>query len=107
MATTVSEVLWLQWLLKELNVDQNHPTKLFCDNLVVKHITNNSVFHEHTKHVEMDCYFIREQVELKEVEPLNFNSKDQIAYLFTKALGAGQLMLVLDKFGVCNLHARS
>ena len=63
MAKTVSEILWVRWLLTDLGVIINSPTTLMCDNESEKHIAHNPVFHEHTKHVEMDCYFIRERVE--------------------------------------------
>lgn len=61
MASIVSEVLWVSWLLKELNVVMNGPTLLYCDNQVVRHIANNAVFHERTKYVEMNFYFVRER----------------------------------------------
>ncbi|KAD7479992.1 hypothetical protein E3N88_03128 [Mikania micrantha] len=105
MATTVSEILWMRWLLNELDVKQNGPTPLFCDNQAARHIANNPVFHERTKHVEMDCYFVRERVESQEIQPMNIHTKLQIADLFTKALGAQQFRSLLDKLGVLNLHA--
>ncbi|GKC66783.1 putative reverse transcriptase, RNA-dependent DNA polymerase, LTR copia-type gag-polypeptide [Tanacetum coccineum] len=66
MASTVSEVLWMRWILSELDAFLEGPTLLFCDNQAARHIANNSVFHERTKHVEMDCYFVCERVESKE-----------------------------------------
>nr|KAJ0209320.1 hypothetical protein LSAT_V11C400213930 [Lactuca sativa] len=59
MATSVSETLWLRWLLKHLEASPIGPTPLFCDNQAARHIANNPVFHERTKHLEMDCYFVR------------------------------------------------
>ncbi|KAJ0834105.1 putative RNA-directed DNA polymerase [Helianthus annuus] len=91
---TVSEIIWLRWLLQELDFEQGNPRQLFCDNLAVKHIANNPVFHERTKHVEMDCYFVRERVESNDVEPLHINTKLKIADLFTKPLGSLQLHLL-------------
>ncbi|XP_021986124.1 secreted RxLR effector protein 161-like [Helianthus annuus] len=88
MATTVSEVLWIRTLLKDLTVDLQDATPLHCDNLAAKHIANNPVFHERTKHVEMDCFFfVQERVESHEILPLHVNNKQQVADLFYKAFG--------------------
>nr|GFA11426.1 hypothetical protein [Tanacetum cinerariifolium] len=44
MASTVSEVLWVRWLLSELRIDTSSPTPLFCDNQAARHIANNPSF---------------------------------------------------------------
>ncbi|KAK1440796.1 hypothetical protein QVD17_06628 [Tagetes erecta] len=105
MASTVSETLWMRWLLSELELIQDQPTPLFCDNQAARHIANNPVYHERTKHVEMDCFFVRERVESKEIQPKAIDTKVQIADLFTKALGSQQLHFLLGKLGVRDLHA--
>nr|GEX96298.1 protein kinase-like domain-containing protein [Tanacetum cinerariifolium] len=105
MASTVSEVLWVRWLLSELRIDTSSPTPLFCDNQAARHIANNPFFHERTKHVEMDCYFVRERVDSKEIVPMHISSKLQIADLLTKGLTAHQLQLLLGKISIINLHA--
>lgn len=105
MATTVSEILWVRWLLEEFKMPQMGPTPLFCDNQAARDIANNPVFHERTKHVERDCYFVRERVESNEIQPKKIDSKLQIADLFTKPLGTQQLKNLLVKLGVRNLHA--
>ncbi|GKA90186.1 putative RNA-directed DNA polymerase [Tanacetum coccineum] len=107
MASMVSEVIWVRWLLSELQVDISLPTTLFCDNQAARHIANNLVFHERTKHVEMDCYFVRERVESKEIIPMHVSNKIQIADLLTKGLAAQQLQFLLGKIGIANLHAPS
>ncbi|KAJ0469227.1 putative RNA-directed DNA polymerase [Helianthus annuus] len=105
MAATVSEVLWLRWLLQDFNVHIAGPTPMFCDNQVARHIANNPVFHERTKHVEMDCYFVRERVISQEIQPVHVDSKLQLADLLTKPLGAQQLQFLLNKLGIRDLHA--
>nr|GFC10737.1 hypothetical protein [Tanacetum cinerariifolium] len=79
MASTVSEVLWVRWLLSELRIDTLSPTPRFFDNQAARHIANNPVFHERTKHVEIDCYFVRERVDSKEIVSMHISSKLQIA----------------------------
>ena len=105
MASTVSEVVWMRWLLTELGICSSGLTPLFCDNQATRHIANNPVFHERTKHVEMDCFFVRERVESREVEPMPISSSMQIADLLTKGLETEQLHFLLDKLGIHNLHA--
>ena len=46
LADTKSELLWLQWLLKDLGVSTSSATPLYCDNQNVIHIAHNDVFHE-------------------------------------------------------------
>ncbi|KAL4586016.1 hypothetical protein LXL04_010646 [Taraxacum kok-saghyz] len=105
MAVTVSEILWIRWLLKILQAPQTKSTPLLCDNQAARHIANNPVFHERTKHVEMDCYFVRERVETKEIQPICVHTSLQIADIFTKALGADRLKTLLGKLGIRDLHA--
>nr|GEW69737.1 putative reverse transcriptase, RNA-dependent DNA polymerase, Gag-polypeptide of LTR copia-type [Tanacetum cinerariifolium] len=92
MASTVSEVLWVRWLLSELLIDTSSPTPLFFDNQASRHIANYPVFHERTKHVEMDCYFVRERVDSKEIVPMHISSKLQIADLLTKERETTQIL---------------
>ncbi|XP_054820732.1 secreted RxLR effector protein 161-like [Prosopis cineraria] len=105
MACTVSEVLWLRWLLKELQEQQSKATSLYCDNQAAIHIATNPVFHERTKHAEMDCYFVRERYQSGEIMPRNVWTRDQLAYMLTKALGKERLKALMGKLGIANLHA--
>lgn len=57
MENAVSELTWLHTLLHELGIPP-HPPTLSCDNEASLHIANNPVFHERTKHVEIDCHFV-------------------------------------------------
>ena len=59
LADTTSELLWLRWLLKDLGVSTSSATPLYCNNQSAIHIAHNDVFHEQTKHIKIDCHFIR------------------------------------------------
>jgi hypothetical protein len=84
--STTSEMIWIKQLLADLNIITHSPMKIFCDNQAACHIASNSVFHERTKHIEVDCHFIREKMQAKEIETPYVRSKKQLANILTKSL---------------------
>ena len=62
MTTTTCELVWLKQLLEELKFGKIDQMELVCDNQVALHIASNPVFHERTKHIEIDCHFVRENI---------------------------------------------
>lgn len=105
MAHGVSEVIWMQRLLTELQVPFESPMRLYCDNQAAISIANNPVQHDRTKHVEVDRHFIRERVLSKEL-CLPFVPTDrQCADIFTKGLFKPQFELLMSKLGMCDVYA--
>ncbi|WKA06380.1 hypothetical protein VitviT2T_024283 [Vitis vinifera] len=86
LADTTSELLWLRWLLKDLGVSTSSATPLYYDNQSAIHIAHNDVFHERTKHIEIDCHFIRYHLLHGALKLFSVSSKDQLADIFTKSL---------------------
>ena len=76
LADTTSEFLWLQWLLKDLGVSTSSTTVHCCDNQSAIHITHNDVFHERTKHIEIDCHFICYHLVHGALKLISVSSKD-------------------------------
>lgn len=64
LASSACEVKWLIYLLKDLGVTHSSPAMLYCDNKGVLHIVVNPVFHERTKHIEIDCHLVKEKLQL-------------------------------------------
>ena len=60
MSAAFSEIIWLRSLLSKLGFSQAKPIPLHADNTSVIQIVTNLVYHERTKHIEVDCHSIRE-----------------------------------------------
>ena len=51
LADTTCELVWLRWLLADMDAPQPITTPLYCDNRSAIYIDHNDVSHERTKHI--------------------------------------------------------
>jgi hypothetical protein len=63
LSSTVCEIQCLTYLLKDFRVPFTSHALLFCDNESARHIVQNSVFHERTKHIEIDYHVVCERLQ--------------------------------------------
>ena len=104
MAAATCELMWLRFLLNDLQVSIG-PTKLFCDNQAALHIAANPVYHERTKHIELDCHVVREKIQVCQIITKYLPSHMQIADVFTKALRGNVFKKLIAKLNMLDIHA--
>ncbi|WMV45006.1 hypothetical protein MTR67_038391 [Solanum verrucosum] len=81
MRRVVAELTWLVRLFTDLSIPIALSVPLHSDSEAAIHIAKNPIFHERTKHVELDCHFVRQQF-LADLISLSFTpSSSQLADL--------------------------
>ena len=97
LADTTCELVWLRWLLADMDAPQPTTTSLYCDNRSAIYIAHNDVFHERTKHIEIDCHITCQHLKKGNLKLFSLSSADQPADIFTKTHPPGRLRDLISK----------
>ena len=97
LADTTSELLWLRWLLQDLSVSTSSVTPIYYDNKSAIQIARNYVFHERTKHIEIDYHLVRHHLFQGSLQLISVSSHDQLANIFTKSHPTGRFCDLVSK----------
>lgn len=102
MATSLAscEAIWLRKVLFGLFGQALRPSVICCDNQSCVKLTENTVFHDRSKHIEIKYHFIRDYVQKGVVKLEYISTNEQVADIFTKALPQGKHVYFRDKMGV-------
>ncbi|XP_048226863.1 uncharacterized mitochondrial protein AtMg00810-like [Ricinus communis] len=98
MAT--QECIWLKRLIQEIFSVLDYPVPIHYDNESAIKLTGNPVFHGRTKHIETHYHFVREKVLTQDIQLQKIRTEDQVADIFTKALGKAKFEVFRSALGV-------
>ncbi|GAB2268972.1 N-alpha-acetyltransferase 16, NatA auxiliary subunit [Dionaea muscipula] len=105
LAHVTSDATYLRQLLDELKYLAPRPIQIWCDSQSAIHIASNLVFHERTKHIEVDCHFVREKLQDGDIVFNNVKTEDQLGDILTKPLIGIRVKFLCNKLGMINIYA--
>jgi hypothetical protein len=94
------KIVWLCWLLADIRVSFSHPTPMYCNNQSSIQITHNSVFHERTKYIEIDCHLTHHHLKHGTITLPFVSSSLQIADFFTKVHSISHFHFLVGKLSM-------
>ncbi|KAA0045118.1 putative mitochondrial protein [Cucumis melo var. makuwa] len=107
LASVSSEITWQTHVLQDLQIPRQAPALIYCDNHASISIASNPIFHECTKHIEIDCHFIHDKIQQGQQKLLSIKSSHQLADMFTKPLPLSTIHELMFKMEIRNLYTPS
>jgi hypothetical protein len=86
LSVVVCEAVWICKLLTDLFDLEMDSTIIHCDNQSCVKFSENPVFHDKSKHIEIKYHYIRDMVQRKAVHVQYLPTHEQIADIFTQLL---------------------
>jgi hypothetical protein len=104
LASSTCELQWLTYLLRDLQVTLTQQPSMYCDSQSAIHIASNPVFHQRTKHLDIDCHVVRERLQAGLMKLLPVSGYHQLADIMTKALHPTNFHRLLTKLGLLDIY---
>ena len=92
----IREAIWLKAFLGEVT-SLGDPIMVFCDNQSAIHLTNDRMFHERTKHIDIRYHFVRDVISEGNVLVKKISTEENPADMLTKPLP-------ITKFKFCSKY---
>lgn len=99
-STASCEAIWLRKLLVNLFRRRMEATRIMCDNQSYIKLSENLIFHDQSKHIDIRCHLVRNCVQWGVVQ-LNYTpTGKQVADILIKALGRTKFAYFREKMGM-------
>jgi hypothetical protein len=93
------QLLWMKATLSDFGI-KFKPVSLLCDNKSAVKLTNNSVQHSRTKHIDVHHHFIRDHQQKENICIESVGTDDQLADIFTKPLDEKRLCKLKNELNI-------
>jgi hypothetical protein len=100
LSVVVREAVWLHKILTDLFYHEMDPTTIHCDNQSCVKLSENPVFHDRSKHIEIKYHYIRDMVQRKTIHVQYHPTHEQIADIFTKLLARMKFKYLRERLGL-------
>ena len=96
----IKKAIWFRKLVSGLFGDKLKMTVVHCDNQSCIKLTENPIFHDRSKHIDMRYHYIRDLVQRKTVKLQYIAFSEQVVDILTKPLTLRQFVQLRGKLGV-------
>ena len=100
MSVTDHEAVWLHKLLADLFGHEMDSIVIHCDNQSCVKLSENPVFYNKSKHIEIKYHYIRDMMQRKAVHVQYLSTHEQVADVFTKLLARMKFEYFCDRLGL-------
>jgi hypothetical protein len=100
LSVEVCEAVWLCKLLTDLFDHEMDLTIIHCDNQSCVNLSENPVFHDRSKHIEIKYHYIRDMVQRKTIHVQYISTHEQIVDIFTKPLAKTKFEYFCERLGL-------
>jgi hypothetical protein len=94
------EAIWLHKLLTGLFGQELEPTMIHYDNQICIKLSENPVFHDRSKHIEIIYHLILDRIHKGTMKLQYISTNEQVAVIMTKPLEKGKFVFLRDRLGV-------